>query len=91
MNRKDLANRLVDVGLVPTKKVAGDVVSCLLDSIGEELSNGGSVDIKGFGRFEVSVRPARDGIHPLTKKIVRIPETNVVRFKSYKGLKDKLK
>lgn len=55
-----------------------------------ELAKGNDVAVTGFGTFKVSKRAARDGINPLTKAPLHIPEKNAVSFKAGKALKDEV-
>lgn len=59
-------------------------------SIGNQLKDGKTVDIFGFGKFEVKERSARTGINPATKEKMEIPASNVVKFKPSKHLKSKV-
>jgi DNA-binding protein HU-beta len=54
----------------------------------EELSNGGKVQLVGFGIFEVVERAAREGRNPRTHEAMHIPATKAPKFKVGKALKD---
>jgi DNA-binding protein HU len=71
-----------------SKKDAEVALKAFIDSVSEELANGGKVQLVGFGTFEVSERPARDGINPRTKEAMHIPASKAPKFKAGKGLKD---
>ena len=43
--------------------------------------------LRGFGTFKTSERAARDGINPLTKEKIQIPEKKVIKFKPGSDLK----
>ena len=72
------------------KKDAEQVVNAVLDVIGEELANGGRVQLVGFGAFETKQREPRIGRNPKTKEAVEIPASTVPVFKAGKALKEKV-
>ena len=73
-----------------TKKDAEIIVSATFDTIAQELSKGGKVQISGFGGFEVKDREARVGRNPHTKEAIEIPASRAAVFKAAKALKDKV-
>lgn len=54
----------------------------------DELSKGNDVSIAGFGNFKVATRAARNGINPLTKQPLHVPEKKAVSFKAGSALKE---
>ncbi len=74
-----------------SKKDAEAAVSAVLDSVKDALADGDKVSIVGFGTFAVKTRAAREGINPLTKAPMSIPETKVPTFKAGSALKDAVK
>ena len=73
------------------KKDAEQIVNAVLDVIGEELANGGRVQLVGFGAFETKHRDPRIGRNPKTKEAVEIPASTVPVFKAGKAFKDAVK
>lgn len=73
-----------------TRKDTEQVVSTMLEVIGDELAAGGRVQLVGFGAFETKHREARVGRNPRTKETVQIPATTVPVFKAGKALKAKV-
>lgn len=71
-----------------TKKAAEAAVKAFTNVVSAELAKGGSVQLIGFGTFEVAARPARKGHNPLTKAVVEIPAKKAPKFKAGKALKD---
>ena len=65
-------------------------VKTIIDSLGNTLSNGGRVEIRGFGSFSLNHRPARLGRNPKTGEKVNVPEKFVPHFKPGKELKIKV-
>lgn len=75
----------------PQKEVQ-TVVQMALDIIQNALSEGRNVELRNFGVLEVQVRKARIGRNPNRPETeVIIPTRAVVKFKSGKILKAKLK
>ena len=72
-----------------TRKDAEQVITTMLEVIGEELAAGGRVQLVGFGAFETKHREPRIGRNPRTKA-VEIPATTVPVFKAGKALKEKI-
>jgi DNA-binding protein HU-beta len=75
-----------DAGVSKAKAAA--VLSSVLDSITDALSEGDKVTFVGFGTFSTSDRAARTGRNPQTGATIQIPATTVPKFKAGKKLKD---
>jgi integration host factor subunit beta len=58
------------------------IVSTIFDQITAALARGGRVELRGFGAFTVTQRPARIGRNPRTGKVVAVDEKTVPRFKA---------
>ncbi len=71
-----------------TKKQSESAVKAVIDTITETLANGESIQLVGFGTFEVRDRAARTGINPRTKKKIQIEATKVPAFKAGRSLKE---
>ena len=71
-----------------SKKDSEKAVKAFIDVVTEELKKGEKVQLVGFGTFEVSERPAREGINPLTKEKIEIAASKNPKFKAGKALKD---
>lgn len=89
MNKKELVQNIVENSLL-TKKDVDEIVTNVFEEISKVLANGESVDVFGFGKFEVTERKERDGINPATKERIRIKASKNVKFKPAKSLKDKV-
>lgn len=87
LNKKNLAANLVEEFDL-TKKDAEGIVNKIFEDIKEALANEITVDIYGFGKFEIATRAAREGINPLTKERMMFAESKSPKFKSSKSLKD---
>lgn len=90
LNKKGIAD-IISETLGITKKDALVNVDLVFDTITNALANGNTVDIFGFGKFEVKERAERKGINPATKETITIPATKVPGFKASKTLKDQVK
>ena len=71
-----------------TKKDADQALKAFIDVVGDELSKGEKIQLAGFGTFEVSERPAREGRNPRTGETMTIAATKTPKFKVGKALKD---
>ncbi len=89
MNRKELVDSVADkTGL--TKKDTESFLNSFVETVVQELKNGGSVNLVGFGSFRVVQRKAREARNPRTGDTVRIPARKVPAFKPGKDLKTAL-
>lgn len=74
------------------QKEVRETVQLTLDAIANALSQGRNVELRNFGVFEVQVRKSRIGRNPNKPETdVVIPTRAVIKFKSGKELKAKLK
>lgn len=73
-----------------SKTDAAKAVKAFTDVVTAELKKGEKVQLIGFGNFEVSKRPEREGINPATKEKITIAAANVPKFKAGKALKEAL-
>ena len=71
-----------------TKKSVAEVFDAISATVDNALVAGESVQISGFGIFEVKNREARMGRNPHTKEAIEIPATRIPGFKASKALKD---
>ena len=87
MNKTELVSAIAEnAGL--TKKDSEKVLKAFVEVVTEELKKGEKVQLVGFGTFEVSERPAREGINPQTKEKIEIAASRAPKFKAGKALKD---
>lgn len=71
-----------------SKKDTEKAIAGFIDTVTETLGKGESIQLVGFGTFEVRNRAARTGINPQTKKKIQIKATKVPAFKAGRALKD---
>jgi integration host factor subunit beta len=56
-------------------------VTLIINKLINELTNGGRVEIRGFGAFSLKQRKARLGRNPRTGVMVSVPPKHAVYFK----------
>jgi DNA-binding protein HU-beta len=71
-----------------SKSVVEAIVRGALARIEEAVGKGETVNLVGFGRFEVYQRSARRGRNLQTGETLKIPATAAVRFKIGKRMRD---
>ncbi len=71
-----------------SKKDTEKAIAGMIDTITETLAKGESIQLVGFGTFEVRERAARTGINPRTGDKIEIAATKVPAFKAGRALKD---
>lgn len=71
-----------------SKKDAEKALTGVIDTITETLAKGESIQLVGFGTFEVRERSARTGVNPRTKEKIEIAATKAPAFKAGRHLKD---
>ena len=90
MTKSELITQLSDKFSQLVHKDAELSVKTIIDSLGNTLSKGDRVEIRGFGSFSLNHRPARLGRNPKTGEKVNVPEKFVPHFKPGKELKNKV-
>ena len=89
MNKTELIAAVAEKAEI-SKKDAEKAVKAFTDAVAEELAKGGKVQLVGFGNFEVSERPAREGRNPRTGETMTIDASKTPKFKPGKALKDEI-
>ena len=89
MNKTELIAAVSEKAEI-SKKDAEKAVKAFTDAVAEELAKGGKVQLVGFGNFEVSERPAREGRNPRTGETMTIAASKTPKFKPGKALKDEI-
>jgi len=90
MTHKDLVGNLavkLNLPIVEIEKLLEDTSSIFA----ENLAEGTTIGLQGFGNFEVRKREERITVHPLTQVRTLSPPKLVVNFKQSNILKEKLK
>src|SRR5690606_12303252 len=89
VTKKDIVDAIADrTGLtqVDTKVI----VECFQDSIAKSLRDGKNIEIRGFGRFKVKEKKAREARNPRTGEMVYIEAGFKPVFEASKELKSVL-
>ncbi len=87
MNKAELISEMAKKSGLSNKDT-GNVLDAFINITSNELKNGGSVQLIGFGTFEVTKRVAREGRNPQTNETIAIPACKVPKFKPGKVLKE---
>jgi len=86
VKKTDFIERVAAEGEI-SKAEAAKAVELVLDSIKAALARGEEVAFSGFGKFHVSERSAREGVHPRTGERIQIKASRSPKFKSGSVLK----
>ena len=87
MNRTELISAMAEnanMSKVDTEKA----LKAFIDTVTDELKNGGKVQLVGFGTFEVAERAERQGRNPKTGEPITIGASKSPKFKAGKAFKD---
>ena len=87
MNKTELISAMSENANM-TKVDTEKALKAFIDTVTEELKNGGKVQLVGFGTFEVAERTERQGRNPKTGEAITIPASKSPKFKAGKALKD---
>ena len=90
MNNKEFISDLASRTKYNSKEVSA-LVSATVSAIINELSEGNTIAISGFGSFEVKKKLERVLVNPTTKVRMLVPPKIVVNFKPNMSLKEKVK
>ncbi|MDJ0889028.1 MAG: HU family DNA-binding protein [Desulfobacterales bacterium] len=87
MNKSDLMTALKEKDHL-SRQEAEKIVNVFFNSIEDSLSNGGRVEIRGFGSFTVNSYKSYVGRNPKTGAQIRVPAKRLPFFKVGKELKE---
>ena len=87
MTKADLVDQVVETVRLPKRKIDA-VLTQFLQSIMEALQAGETVELRGFGRFRLRQRQAREGRNPRTGDTVPIPAKAVPSFTAGKAFQE---
>jgi integration host factor subunit beta len=90
MIRSELVELLVKQNPHLRVQEADKIVATILDAIIGQLSDGGRVELRGFGAFSTRDREARQGRNPRTGDSVTVSAKRVLHFKPGKELRQRL-
>ena len=86
MNKQKLVEAMASNAEM-SKVDAEKSLKAFIDTVTDELKNGGKVQLVGFGTFEVGERAERQGRNPKTGETITIPASKSPKFKAGKALK----
>ena len=87
MNKAELSARLT-ARTSMSKPSADAAASAVFPTIADDLANGETMRIAGFGTFSTRSRSARQGRNPRTGESIAIAASNTPSFKASKTLRD---
>lgn len=87
MNKQQFIKAFADKAQF-TQKDAGIAFEAMAETIAEALQAGEKIQIAGFGTFSMKKKAAKEGINPLTKEKVSVPEKDVPVFKFGDSFRD---
>ncbi len=87
--KADLIDKIAELTGLPKTRV-GMCYDTLFELMGEALTQGEKLSVPGFGTFQVTERPERQGRNPATGETITIKASKSVKFKPSKGLKEQL-
>lgn len=90
MTKSELIERLAERFPQLVAKDADYAVKMILDAMVDSLSQGGRIEIRGFGSFALNYRPPRVGRNPKSGEKVRVPQKYVPHFKAGKELRERV-
>jgi len=81
MNKSDLVREIASrTGL--TQMEARAAIDHTVSIIGEQVSKGRTVNLRGFGTFKAVEREARKAQHPRTRQTINVPKKRVPVFRA---------
>jgi len=89
MNKSELIQVLSEKSDI-TPELARSVVETMIDLMKQQLMDGGRIEIRGFGSFEMREYKAYKGRNPRTGESVSVKPKRTPFFKCGKDLKDML-
>jgi len=89
MNKSELVESLANSKALTYKK-SEEIVNLIFDSMAETLSEGGRIEIRGFGSFVVKDYKAYTGRNPKTGEVIEVKPKKLPFFKVGKELREKV-
>ena len=89
VNRKEIIDRL-SVAADAYKKDSEIFLDAFLEVVADALEKGESVNLRGFGVFEVNERKTCTTKHPLTGERMEIPGHKICKFTQSPKLRERI-
>lgn len=90
MIRSELVEAILEDNPTLSVALAERLVATFFDTIIARVAQGGRVEIRGFGSFEIRDRVARPGRNPRTGEVVMVEAKSVPHFKPGKRLRERV-
>ena len=90
MNKTEFINAVAEKSGL-SKTDAKKAVEAFVETVSNELKEGGKVALLGFGSFSVAEKSARKGFNPKTKHPIEIPARKSFKFKAGADLTEIIK
>ncbi len=90
MTKSELVEIIAEQQDQITRREAEVVVNTIFAAIGDALTRGERVELRGFGSFFTKQRGARIGRNPKTGASVQVPAKIVPQFKPGKELRERV-
>lgn len=88
MNKAELVEQIQrDMGKTTPRAAAERALNAVLEGITKGLKKDSTVQLVGFGTFNVRKRKARDGRNPQTGEPIKIAASKTVGFRAGQNLK----
>jgi len=85
MNKAELVSKVAK-STNQSKALTREVLDKFLEAVGDTLSAGNNIEIRGFGSFKVKKRKARVARNPRTGEQINIPSRFAPAFKPSRNL-----
>jgi nucleoid DNA-binding protein len=88
LTKADLIDVVYDRHGGLTRDEAAEIVDAIFKTVKMSLGEGRTVRIKNFGTFEITERPGRSGVNPVSGERIFIPAHKGLSFRPSRRLKD---
>ena len=90
VTKSELIDQITEKQLQLSAKDVELAVKTIVEEMSKTLSNGGRIEIRGFGSFSLHYRESRTGRNPKTGDAVRLSGKHVPHFKPGKELRERV-
>lgn len=90
MVKSELVTQIAGRTCLASPRDVERAIDAVLDAISKALTAGQRVELRGFGAFKLTHRPAREGRDPRNGKPVQIEQKRQVLFRCGKSLRGRL-
>ena len=80
MKKNEFVKKISDKTELTQKQVEAVLDGMVEVIVTETIENNEDINLPGLGKFRRKVNSAREGINPLTKQPLSIPESHTVKF-----------